>query len=204
MALAKENSTRSLVASSSFSYALKEANTEMNSHPVRRRKSTHTTLLQSLFTLHLHDSSLIRNGRNELVVNKDNRIELDTTLNNEVCDTSSISKSGNIPADLVESDVIARSLLSDKLTLGLVTNDGNGRVWADFCALGQRRFGVAGEGFASSLRDGGVNTTAKTLVGRYNDEEFCWCWFIRRSVGKDLCRKDRQSWRKSCTKSKTR
>jgi hypothetical protein len=146
----------------------------------------HTALLQGLLTLHFHNSSLIRNSRNKLVVNKHNRVKFDTTLDDKVCNTSSISKGRDVPSNLVEGDAIVGTIFADELTLGLVTNNGDGRVLADFCVGGKKRFGVASEGFTSSLGEGGVDTTTKTLVGGDNDEEFGGCGLVGGGVHEDL------------------
>jgi hypothetical protein len=110
---------------------------------MKKTKLTRTALFQSILALHLHNRGLIGDGRNEPVVHKNNRIEFDATLDNEVCNTSGISKSGNVSADLIESDVVVGVVLSNKLTLGLVADDRNGGVFADFGALRERGYGPA-------------------------------------------------------------
>lgn len=165
MAFASENSAKSLVTSSSISYARKPAECMLARHTSHTRKRTLTRLLERVLVCNLYDTSLIRDGRDESVVYESDRIVFDTTLDNQVSNTSSVSKGRNVASNLVESESEVLAECTGELTLGLVTNDHDGRVGVDG-VLGVRDRTPGGFG------DGGVNTTTKTFVGGNDDEEF--------------------------------
>jgi len=90
-----------------------------------------TALLQSFLAFDFEDSGFIRKSRRKLVVNDNNRVKLDTALGDQVSDTSSISKCGDITTDLVESKTKVLGNSARKLALGLVTDNHDGGFGID-------------------------------------------------------------------------
>ena len=166
MAFASENSARSLVTSSSISYARKPAAKSVCKHNTQRTQECKLTrLLERVLVGNLDDTSLIRDGRNESVVHESDRIVLDTTLDDQVCNASSVRKGRNVASNLVESESEVLAERTGELRLGLVANNHDGRVGIDGVLSVRDRT-------AGGFRDRGVNTTAETLVGGHDDEEF--------------------------------
>ena len=78
--------------------------------PSKKWELLHTALLQRLLALNLHNRRLIRNGRDEFVIDDYNRVIFDAALDDEVGDGSSISECGDVTSNLVEShlEVVAQ------------------------------------------------------------------------------------------------
>ena len=127
---------------------------------------TLTALLQSILALDFEDSGFIRKGRHELVVDDDNRVILDTALGDQVCNTSCIGKCGDVTANLVERKTKVLGNGARELTLGLVTDDHDGGLGVDVDIVPTGKWGIniVREGATCGFGDGGVDTTAKTLV----------------------------------------
>ena len=148
--------------------------------------SARTGLLQVLLRADDEGSRLIRDGRDELVVDQDNFVVLCTALGDEVGDGRGVSEGGDVTTNLVEGD---RKVLTEgtlKLVLGLVTNNSNLGLGVDLDVL-EGGFGVVGEGAAGGLGDGRVDTAAETLVGGDDNEELLAVSLVAR-VREHLCR----------------
>lgn len=90
--------------------------------------SKHTGLLQLFLVQDLHDSGLVRDGRNELVVDDRNRVILHARLDDKVGNTSSIGERRDITTDLVEGEREVTAKGTGELSLGLIADDHDGRV----------------------------------------------------------------------------
>ena len=93
---------------------------------VRRCVASRTCLLQYLLIQDLHDGGLVGYGGDKLIVHNGNGIVFDTTLHDQVRDTSRVRESWDIAANLVERDREIRGKRARELCLGLVTNNYNG------------------------------------------------------------------------------
>jgi len=163
-----------------------------------RTRKTLAILLQSLFSLDLHRSSLVRKRRHKPVVNQHNRIILYPTLHNQIRNTSSIGKRRNVPSNLVKRHDEVFSEDTGKLGFGFVSDNHDGRVCFDSGA-GKRGFLVVGNGTTRGFGDGRMDTTAETLVGGDDEEEFATTGggfffdgfkdFCRRGLGNDVNRR---------------
>lgn len=103
-----------------------------------------TALLQSFLALDFEDSGFVRKSRSKLVINDDNRVILDTTLGDQVCDASCVSECGDVSTDLVESKTKILGNSARKLALGLVTDnhDGGFRIDVYIVPSGKRGLDV--------------------------------------------------------------
>ena len=152
---ASKNSVRSLVAASSFSYTLRGSKKKKAQHAGSFYKNQIcTAFLQSVCTFHLSHSSLIRNGVKEFVVYNNYRVIFHATLRDQ------IRKSGDITINFVESELHVEWEGTTELNFWLVTDDHD---WSTVI--------LVIDGASGSFRNGGVDTTAKTLVrGDHNEE----------------------------------
>lgn len=103
-------------------------------------------------------SCLVGDGRDVAVGDDTDLVPFTTVLDDLIGNGGGLCESGNVLADLVERDLEVFTVLPGELSLGLVTEDGDGsRLLLD--------------GSANGLGDGRVDTTAKTTVGRNTDVE---------------------------------
>lgn len=135
----------------------------------------HTALFQGGLAPNLYSSGFVADCRDEFVVNDDNGFVLDAALDNEVGNTSSVGKRGDVSANLVERQAEVAGQRAHELGFGLVADDhdgGRGVNLSGLALLGEkRRLGGASEGAARGLGHGGVDTTAEPLVGGDDNEE---------------------------------
>lgn len=124
---------------------------------------------ERVFGEDLDDVGLEGEGRDVLVVDEVDLVELDAGLDDLVCDGGCVGEGGDVLADLVEGERDVLGERAAELGLGLFAEDDDGG------ALGG--VGVAGGGTdlvelgLGALCDGGVDTAAETLVGGDDDEE---------------------------------
>ncbi len=144
------------------------------------------SVAESVFREDLHNIGLEGKSRNVLVVDEVDLVELDAGLDDLVSNGGGIGEGGDILADLVEGEGKVLGKSTAELGLGLLTENNNGGALrgvgitsgsADLLELG-----------LGALGDGRVDTTAKTLVGRDNDEELTTALGSNSlGVGEDLC-----------------
>lgn len=148
-------------------------------------RESHTALLEGSLAFDFHDASLIRDGRHKLVVDQNDRVVLDVTLDNKVCDACSIGKGRNVTADLVESESQVLGKGTTELSFAFITNDHNGTVTVNL-PTGHKRFRVISDGLASGFGKCRVNTTTQPFVGGDDNEELVRCGLVAGCVLEDL------------------
>lgn len=165
MALARANSERSLVKSSSISYARKPANFATVSIGYSHSSTNVLTrLAERRLWAHLDDRRLVTQRGHKLVVHDRDSVVLNPGGQDKVGNTRSVGERGYVAADLVERKYEVLAQRTGELRLRLVANNHDGRIGVNGRLL-------VGKGAAGELADGGVNTAAKTLVGGYDEEE---------------------------------
>lgn len=138
-----------------------------------------TRLLEQGLGLDLDDSGLVRDGGDELVVHNRDLVVRNARGEDEVGDTGRVRERRDVTANLVEGHDEVLGEQTRELRLRLVTNDHDGGVLRDAALLGERT--------AGSLRHGGVDTTAKTLVGRDDEEQGALASILSGRVLEELC-----------------
>src|SRR5712671_2873015 len=104
MAFASENSARSLVTSSSISYALNPAKWGQTGLSTPNYWLQPTCLLQHLIIQNFHHGRFVRQRGYELIVNNSNGVILDTSLHDQIRDPSCVGEGWDITTDLIECD----------------------------------------------------------------------------------------------------
>src|SRR6267142_2507619 len=106
MAFASENSARSLVTSSSISYALNPAKWGQRGQSTSNdfRFASPTCFLQHLLIQNFHHGGLVRQRGHEPIVYDGNSVILDTSLYDHIRNPRCVGKGRDITANLIERD----------------------------------------------------------------------------------------------------